>query len=752
MNDDDFQKRLLGIFRVEASEHVAALSAGLEQLASGGAANLAGELERIFREAHSLKGAARAVGAHEIERVCQELESRFSAMRRSGTVPARALMDALDAALNLLERLAGEGTTAPADVDRVIGALRTAAEPGPATAAESPGGPPEIESGLPESAEASAGSFESALRRIDTTRVSIEELDTLFRLVEETYSACLAQDAMLNQLREMRDHLARQRAELSLSHRGGSAAAPGAHGEGNGNAGPADFAAARGALDAPLALAESECCEAIRHATAHYRQLRASVNGLLENVKRLQMLPLNTVLDPLPRMARELGRERGKEVRLEVRGGEVRVDKRILDNLGDPLVHLLRNAVDHGLEAPQDRERAGKSPIAALIISVEPYETGRVELRIVDDGCGVDIREVKRRAAKSGAISEEEAASMTEEQALGLIFRSGLTTSPIVTDLSGRGLGLAIVREKVEALEGSVRCFTEPGKGTTFQILLPVNLATTRVVDVRAGHDRFFIPSSYIVRVLRIPRDSLRTVTGRAMLNFNGESIPAATLSDILRLPNGPAPAAPSVYLSIVVLRAAERSAAIVIDAIGAEQETIVKNLGPQLVRVRNVAGASIGAAGAVTIVLNAADLVVGAIEGPSDAGASRRAETAEAVPVRVLVVDDSVTSRSLLRDIFIGAGYKVETAVDGVDAFTKLRESEVDLLVSDVDMPRLNGFDLVRKVRAEAKFAELPIILVTSLDSREDRERGIEVGANAYIVKTRFDQSNLLEVAGRFV
>jgi two-component system chemotaxis sensor kinase CheA len=363
---------------------------------------------------------------------------------------------------------------------------------------------------------------------------------------------------------------------------------------------------------------------------------------------------------------------------------------------------------------------------------------------------------VKAAACKLGVVSTDEAEQMGELDAAALAFQSGVTTSPIVTDISGRGLGLAIVREKVEHLGGSIAVKSKPGEGTAFHISLPRTLANFRGVLVHAGEQLFVIPSTSVERVVRLPYKDIRTVENRATILVDEQPVSLVWLSDVLELPRRGTPVESMDSATIVVLGSRLLRMAFLVEEIVGEQEVLVKALVRPLIRVRNIAGASVLGSGRIAPVLNTADLLKSAVKRPASApefthdlspGKDERAKKQS-----ILVVEDSITSRVLLKNILESAGYRVSTAVDGVDGYTTLKTGAFDLVVSDVEMPRMDGFGLTAQIRAEKQFSGLPVVLVTALESREHRERGIDVGANAYIVKGSFDQSNLLEVIQRLI
>ena len=358
---------------------------------------------------------------------------------------------------------------------------------------------------------------------------------------------------------------------------------------------------------------------------------------------------------------------------------------------------------------------------------------------------GIDLTKV-RAAAKELHLEADAAAETDENAALSLVFHSGLSTSPAVTEVSGRGLGLAIVREKVEKLGGKVSVDSEPGCGTTFRLSLPLTLATFRGLLVRVGEQFFVLPGTHIVRVLRIGEEQIRRVENRELVELDGKAVSLLKLADVLdiRMANT---SPVGQKLPAVLLGWAGQRLLCLVDEVFNFQEFVVKSLRKPLLRVRNVAGTTVLPTGRVALVLNVPDLIrsSGGVAGSSARGPAKPRRT-------VLVVDDSITTRTLLKGILESAGYQVRTAVDGVDALSVLEDESFDLVVSDVDMPRMGGFDLTARIRSHHKHSAVPVVLVTALDSQRDRDRGADAGANAYIVKTSFDQSNLLEVVQRLV
>ena len=489
----------------------------------------------------------------------------------------------------------------------------------------------------------------------------------------------------------------------------------------------------------------------IKAAKHDSRTLDGMVNNLLADMKKVLMFPFSSLLEILPKIVRELARDNNKEVDLVIRGEEIEIDRRILEEMKDPLVHLIRNCIDHGIESPDERMAKKKPRRGTITVEISPRDN-RAEVIIADDGAGIALAKVRTALLKLGNISCEQAEELTDRELLPYVFQSGVSTSPIITELSGRGLGLAIVREKVEKLGGTVFVETSPETGTRFRIVLPLTVATFHGVLVRLGEHTFVIPTMHVERTVRLERADIKTVENRETIHLKGEAVSLARLADVLELsPSGSTGA--TEMIQAIVLNAAGTSIAFLVDEVLNEQEVLLKSLGRQLSRVRNVAGVTIIGSGKVVPILNVPDLLKSAVKYSASSALSVAAAKTEKTidrKISLMVVEDSITTRTLLQNILSASGYDVVTAVDGLDALTKLKSAKFDIVVSDVEMPRMNGFDLTTRIRADKRLAELPVVLVTALESREDRERGIDAGANAYIAKSNFDQSNLLEVLKR--
>lgn len=755
--NDDFLKKLLVTFRIEASEHLETMSSGLLALERATAGEQRMEIvEKIFREAHSLKGAARAVNLAEIESVCHSLESLFAGLKSNRVAESPPLFDLVHQVLDALARLltpdAQAGKSGKPAVAALIQRLDDASKGGAPWEAPTSSGPDQPDAGTGVGKLLPAVSPGSGTVRVDTAK-----LDSVMRQTEELFAPRLAAGQRVIELRETGAAIAawkKERAMVQPALRSIERSIASATGKTNGTAkGQPELTELLEYLETEklsLKTIEDRLAKLRTSAEHDHRSLSGMVDNLLHDVKEMHMLPFSSLLELFPRLIRELARDQGKQVELVTRGGEIEIDRRILEEMKDALIHLLRNCVDHGIEAPAAREQKGKPPNGTLTIAVSHQDSRKVEILVADDGTGIDVAKVKAAAGRLGLVPAEEIDKLDQRERLALIFKSGFSTSPIITNLSGRGLGLAIVREKVDRLGGTIAVETRPDAGTTVRIVLPLTLSTFRGVLVRAGDQLFIIPAASVERVTRVANTDIRTVENRETIPLDGQTVSLVWLSDVLELPHAtdePADNAQAVVLGLGADRIAFR-----VDAVLGEQEVLVKGLGRQLARVRNVAGASVLGTGQVVPVLNVPDLMRSATKPAASHAAVASEKTAEAAKQSILVVEDSITSRTLLKNILEAAGYNVTTAVDGIDAYTMLKTGAFDLIVSDVEMPRMDGFDLTARVRADKQLSGLPVVLVTALESREHRERGIDVGANAYIVKSSFDQSNLLEVVRRLI
>ncbi len=785
--EDGFLNELRAMFKIEAEEHLKAISSGLLELEKTEEGNERNKiLEVVYREAHSLKGAARAVNLNDVETICQSLEDVLSKLKRQQIKLYTELFDILHDAVDILKRIID--SSGEQDISKIMHQLSRLSDshsedeiqlklsesvksehherespqmPVANTSPSKPGDHYEKETikakTEPILKPVLSNEKEEALIS-DTVRIATAKLDSLLLQTEEMLGAKLAVrqyqsdfNDVLFKLNLWDKEWKKYSTEISMIRRSFE------EGNGENRIRKNDTEINRLFEFIDWYQNQKKSLETsltpLKHlAENNSRIIGTMVDNLLEEMKEVLTHPFSTLFKILPKIVRDLSRDQGKDVELVIRGSTIEVDRRILEEMKNPFIHLIRNCIDHGIEKPEVRIQKNKPHNSTISISVSQLSGNKVEILVSDDGGGIHLDKVKESAIKKGVISEAEANKLTEQEALSLIFQSEVSTSPIITDISGRGLGLAIVREKVEKLGGSISLSTQTDKGTTFRIGLPVTMATFRGILVCVSNQIFVVPTVNVERVIRIKSDIIKKIKNKETISLDGQTVSLVWLSDVLEFSRKEIRDEGSSYMQVMVLNAAEKRIAFVVDDILSEQEVLVKNLTKQLARIRNIAGATVLGTGKVVMILNVFDLVKSAVKVTVIPVKEDKIKEEKLMEKSILIAEDSITSRTLLKNILESAGYIVKTTVDGIDAFTALKMGDYDLVVSDIEMPRMNGFDLVSKIREDKRTSDLPVVLVTGLESREHRERGIEVGANAYIVKRSFDQSNLLDVIQKLI
>ena len=734
LSENDFQR----LFAMEAEGRLDTLVDELLELEKGGATPEV--VASLFREAHTIKGGAAVVGMPHVARVAHALEDLLEEVRRDRRGVDTALIDAVLAGVDAIRTLiplavagqehekvafdaeqrlriavggppvvddkaaAGPDVTAPAAAPGATPSVRASAAPDVTVPAPSAAAPPPVAPAAPPpaparehhagdgsveahgAADGAAGHAEPArATATEMLQIPVHRIDELVRLIGEASAATLRLGSALLERLE-RD---------------------------------------------PSGLTE-------------YRDLVRSLNELQELALHARMIPVMSLAPRLRRAVRDLARETGKEVRFETRGDDAEIDRGVLERLADPLLHLVRNAVDHGVESADERRQKGKP--AEGTIRLHAMQLGsEVVIAVSDDGRGIDVARVRETAGRT----DRSAIEMDDEAALYLIFRSGLTTATKVTGVSGRGVGLDAVRASLNAVRGRIEVRSDPGMGTEFRIAVPITMATLRCLVIKAGGQAFAIPLHSVRAVL--PSQPSATVGGRPMTMLDGRPVPISSLSAVLGTGNGAVGPA-------VVLAGLTRSHAFTVDDLVDQRDVVVKGLGELVPRLPAVAGAGVQPDGSILLVLEAAGLIERARRmdnGDRSQEAAGGGGHEEPVPHRaasILVVDDALTVRELQRSIFENAGYRVRVAVNGEEALADISHERPDLVLTDVQMPRMDGFELTEAIRKQPSLASLPVIILTSRGSDEDRRRGLECGADGYIVKSGFDQSALLSAVERLL
>lgn len=743
--DPEIIQQLLAAFALELEEQLQIITDQLLQLEQGLAAEQQSRAyETVFRAAHNIKGAARGIGAEAVAELAHQLETLFSSFKRSGATPPPALVDTSLTVLDGMRRIyAGwsPDSALPPPLEQsyrtllaqvqAVEMVQAPAVAGRAAPATVPAVPVAVEPQVVE--QPGAGK--------EVLRVELTRMRAVSSLAEELEVTRAEMQEHLARVRQMERRLLQLAKVWQRVH-------------------PL-FEMAAGAEDSELYAAlreQDELVMGLRGLGADiHKGLRGSVRrfhqlagALQHNVRMLRLVRTSSLLRPLVRSVRDMARELGKEIDFEVSGDEVELDRVVLDGIKDPLTHLLRNAIDHGIETPAQRREAGKALRGMVRLAVSAAGS-RIHVRLEDDGAGIDADAVGRLAVQKGLLREEELQALDQEQRMALIFRPGFSSRLQVTTLSGRGVGLDVVKANIQALKGQVHLESSVGQGTRFLLDLPLTLATDQALVVRAAGSEYLLPETAVEQVLELRREEVRAVEANQVVLYGERPVPLRDLGIILE--RGPVLLADPQHLTVVIISHGWRMAALLVDEVLRDREIVVKRLGWPLRAVRNVSGAALTGAGSMMMVLNPADLVASAL----GATAGTVLGTAAAAPAEqevahVLVADDSITTRMLERSILEKNGYRVTVATHGRQAWELLQSNRIDLVVSDVQMPLMDGFELTAKIKQSESFRHIPVIIVSSLGTESDKRRGIEAGADAYVVKAQFETGALLEIVRRLI
>ncbi|HIQ50896.1 MAG TPA: hybrid sensor histidine kinase/response regulator [Nautiliaceae bacterium] len=454
-------------------------------------------------------------------------------------------------------------------------------------------------------------------------------------------------------------------------------------------------------------------------------------------VMKIRMLPIGKVFNKFPRLVRDLARELGKKVRLIIEGEDTELDKSIIEEIGDPLVHLIRNAVDHGIEPPEERIKKGKPEEGTIWLRA--YNEGNmIVIEIKDDGRGMDPEVLKRIAIEKGIITEAEAKNMSDKEAFMLIFKPGFSTASKVTNVSGRGVGMDVVKTNIEKLNGIIEVESIPGKGTTFKLKIPLTLAIIQALLVASQEDLFAIPLSNVIETVRIVEEDIYTIEGKSVLKLREEVLPLVNMADIFEIEKI---LAPEKYLYVVVLGLGATKVGLIVDRFIGQEEIVIKSLGEFLKGLPGIAGATIRGDGRVTLIVDVGSLMKLAKKTHNkkvvqDSLKEARKKKEKPSDYTVMIVDDSSMDRKIMKNAIGPLGVNIIEAKDGVEALQMLKTNEVDAILIDIEMPRMDGYTLAQEIRKYNKYRKLPLIAVTSRATKSDRVRGVEVGMNEYITK----------------
>lgn len=708
--NDSFYRELLNDFKTESAEHYESIVQGIHELVPGkDVANFV-RLETLYRNTHSLKGAARALSLRDIEKVCSALESVFGKVKKKEIALTSELILVVQGFTKLIKDLINNvsGTQSEVSGSRITREIKNL--------------------------EKVAFEHEEPTPRDNLTIIPVQEIKDN---KNEEYNSAQSNLADNTSVRIPTEHL-----NMILQQ-------------------SENFVAIKSTLSYYKGELENiyqkhpdqDVYELLRDLSSFESIVSRMTNDLISTIRDTLLSSFGVFFRLLDRMVREIAGEYGKQIELRTEGAQAEVDRRILDELKDPIIHLIRNCVDHGIEDSATRIALGKPPKGTISVHIEKMMDRNLVITIEDDGSGIDRENIRNSVVKNGIMTEAEVSRLSDKEVDDLIFASGVTSKKFITDISGRGLGMSIVADKISKLDGVIVTESITGKGTRFSITLPQTIATFKGILVKCGKQQLMIPSKFVTGVRRINKSDIISVgSGFVVRDGEGPSTGIARLADVMSIDNNRLHGKMNQTLNVLFVCRKNISYAYIVDEVYQEYEGIIQGTGAMLANARNIAGVTMIKNGVVVPVVKVRELLHNTKTTSSPIRENSTAEQQTPSGGKILIVEDSITIRSMLRSIVESAGYEVTTAVDGKDAFGKLKNERFDVVVSDIEMPNMNGFELTRNIKEHPEYNEIPVILVTALESQSDMKKGMDAGADAYIVKNSFEKSNLVETIKRFL
>jgi two-component system sensor histidine kinase and response regulator WspE len=743
MDQDDLSAfSMMDLFRMEADGQARVLTDGLLAMERG--ADDDATTESLMRAAHSIKGAAAIVGLDVVVQLAHRMEDAFVAAQTGSLQLSPARIDVLLAGVDLIVQCAtlAEDAVAgwlgqhaariSATMESIaqVAALRDApaplaplvsppAPPAPLVSPPAPPAPPEpAAEATPQGPRAPVQNFDQLLALASETRINAHQLQPAMASLQRFKRN---QSSLFQSIEQLHEALVRS-ADPALVEK------------------------------SALALQKTHALKQFLHEhmadlDSYERRVLSVSNNLIDEVLALRMRPFREGVHAFARMVRDLARSLGKEAQLTITGEDTLVDRDILANIEGPLNHMLRNAVDHGLERADERRAAGKPDAGAIRLEAR-HRNGMLSIVISDDGRGVDLERIRDAVVRRKLASAPMAAAMSKAELMEFLFLPAFSLKETASAISGRGVGLDIVQQAVRAQNGNVRIDSEPGHGFRTSITLPLTQSIVRALVIDIQGEAYAIPIVKVERVIKVAQSQLHTLESKQFFDYDGEHLGLVSAAQVLELGQ----MAPGVgELAVVVIGAggsANQRYALVVDAIRGEQSLAVQPLDPLFGKLRDVAAAALLDDGAPVLILDCADLLLsiekllgeGALHQMSQGAHEQRKAK------RILVVDDSLTVREMERKLLLGRGYQVDIAIDGIDGWNVVRSGDYDLVVTDVDMPRMDGVELVGLIRKDSRLHKLPVMIVSYKDRPEDRARGMAAGADYYLTKGSFHDETLLD------
>ncbi|MDR1899344.1 MAG: response regulator [Treponema sp.] len=743
------REKYVGKYIDEALDNIGIAEALVFEIRDG--VSVEDDLATLQRALHTLKGSSRMLEFKRIERLSHALESVFIALKEqrinlsdAGVKLAVAALDALREGLGRIQKT-GDDDMDPSPLERELAAMASNEEfslpggillqgdsvpSGPQAAAgsnttgqETDGGSnadsihAADDAGPGEARRPKAGREDHEKARTETIRLSLEKIDGIVKSaaslqsLEITAKAIAAGYAAFQGM--LKSFSGALKAERGID--------PG--------------------LTADFRKLEKLSVQINTSLKNHAVEAGNHTRDVYDNIISLRMFPISAILDTYPRHVFELAQEMGKKVQLSIEGNENEIDKNIIDVLRDVFLHIVRNAVDHGIEGPEERKAAGKGETGRLTIRCS-RESGSMKIEIADDGRGIDLEKIRAKALSQGYVTETAAASLTREELTNFIFQSGFSTSAAVSSISGRGVGMDVVRSNIEHLKGSVTVESEPGKGTVFTIVVPLSIAALMGFPVSCGDMKFIIPAAFVDTILLVKREEVITVVDRPQIRYQNRIIKLYYLDQILEIKSRPSQ--PNDAILVVIIRAYEDEIALVVDAAASMRTVILKPMPPLLQAKSIFSGMVLGEDYEMRGALHMPTVIKMArrIKGIN---MKRRDLESKNIRKSILVVDDSLPTREIESDILKSEGYRVDTAADGVEALSMAKTGRYDLVCTDLNMPQMDGFMLTDNIKKNEELSGIPVIVISSRSDEEDQKRAAMLGASRYIIKNSFNNHNLL-------
>lgn len=724
----------MDLFRAELEQHKAALNDGLIAVVSGSSSPET--LNALMRAAHSIKGAARVVGLQPAVDLAHAMEDCFVAAQEGRSSLHADRVEVLLKSVDQLSRIGAAGAAPDPKIQREVDELVATLGGNAVASATDALLQPEPAKPADDEASQQAAPSSAANRAV---RVNATSLTRLMGLAGEYRVETGWLETFAKSLRTLKDNqlqltdLAERLHDLNGAPHG-----------------------VRQQLFVDLQQQRVRCEELANSCIADFEQFAYRSDNLAHRlyaeVLASRMRPFSDGVQGFPRLVHDVARKLGKRVRLEILGKATDVDRDILEKLEAPLNHLVRNALDHGIETPDERTAAGKPEQATLTLEAT-HKGGMLSVVVSDDGRGIDVERLRQTIATRQLATPDVAGKLSEAELLEFLFLPGFSTAGAVTEISGRGVGLDVVQTMVQETGGHTRIVTTPGHGTSFHLQLPITLSVLRVLLVEIGGESYAVPLARIERLLDVERTDVRSLENRQFITVDEHHIGLVPAHQVLDVPDAATPA-PS-HFAVMVVGGRTGRYGVAVDRFIGERDVVVRPLDARLGRVENVSAAALMEDGVPLLILDVDD-ILHSIESILTGGRLRKVAVPDAGDAkprkRILVVDDSLTVREVERKLLQNKGYDVDVAADGMEGWHAVRSSRYDLVISDVDMPRMNGIEFVTEIKRDPRLRDIPVMIVSYKDRESDRLRGLDAGANFYLAKSSFQDESLLSAVADLI